>query len=67
MKDFIKENHHMLDVKKLKSYYNIYKTQWKEKMVEFLLKQLEISEENVEDAKKNRITISSIMIYTNYF
>jgi hypothetical protein len=53
MKDFIKDNQHTSDARRLKRDYGAYKAQWKERMVEFLIEQLGISEENAEEAKKN--------------
>jgi hypothetical protein len=56
MRDFIREYQHknvIKDGKMLKSYYNTYKVEWKEQMVEFLIEQLGISKESAYEAKKN--------------
>jgi aminoglycoside phosphotransferase family enzyme len=72
MKDFIREYQHQNDIKNgkmLKSYYNAYKAEWKERMTEFLIEQLGISEENAYEAKKKPekyfITYDTYKLFVN--
>lgn len=53
VKEFVKERHTARDVKGLMQEYIGFKRAWTERMVEFLIKELEINEEGAREARKN--------------
>lgn len=53
IKEFMKERHISTDTKGLTEEFQTFKKEWTERMVEFLIRELELNEEGAREARKN--------------
>lgn len=53
IKEFLKEHHLATDVQGLVKEFQLFKEQWTKRMVDFLIRELDINEEGAREARKN--------------